>query len=44
MIGTEKQVFSRFYIVADDYNKLKNVVKEVQNNVKFMMKIIFKWF
>ena len=34
MIGTEKQVFSRFYIVADDYNKLKNVVKEVQNNVK----------
>jgi len=34
MIGTERQVFARFYMVADSKSELRNTIKFVQDNLK----------
>lgn len=34
MIGTERQVFARFYMVADSKSELKNTIEFIQENLK----------
>lgn len=34
MIGTEKQVFSRFYIISDNENELRKTIHIVQDSIK----------
>jgi biotin carboxylase len=34
MVGTEKQVFSRFYLVTNTQDELKSAIKHVQNSIK----------
>tara|TARA_Y100001958_G_C21247819_1_gene579659 strand:+ start:3447 stop:4727 length:1281 start_codon:yes stop_codon:yes gene_type:complete len=36
MIGTERQVFGRFYIISDSLKELKDSIKFVQNNLQVL--------